>query len=513
MKISTLHHDVDTLQQMLEQQQHQNKVLQTHNMQLQKQLAQLLQQNKVLHEQISQMQYQLNQLLRQQFGQKSEKKALNQNKCTNQSDKQKNTTSEHAEKNQARRKPLPLSLERESIEYTLAYDKRRCPGCSKTRTKFSEATYEQLEYVPARLKVIKHIRFKYCCNDCQGHCVEASMPNQPIDKGIPGPKLLTEVLISKYQDHLPLYRQEQRFKRYGMELSRKTLCDWVASSAFLLGAIVDYMKKELLRSVKIHTDDTTIPVQAKNKTQTCRLWVYLTNTSQGPPICIYDYSQRRSQNYPKKFLSGYRGYIQADAYPGYDKLYVDGKMIEVGCMSHCRRKFDEIVHQENSHPRTHRIISLIAELYGIEKQCHEMRIQDKYYYRRHYSKPALKKLYYYLVRSKSKILPQSALGKAIAYALNHWRALCNYLRHGELSIDNNAAERAIKPVVIGRKNYLFAGSHKGAENAAIIYSLIETCKMNNINTAQYFADVLAKIPNYKSNQIADLVPYHWANKN
>ena len=309
---------------------------------------------------------------------------------------------------------------------------------------------------------------------------------------------------------MPLYRQEKRYERLGYPLSRSTLCDWVMACAQRLSPIVEAMQQDMLvRSPKIHSDDTVIPVLEKNKTRNSRLWVYIGGGGHAPPCVIYRYSKTRSGREPQKVLSNYQGYLQADAYAGYDGCYQSGNIIEVGCMAHARRKFIDtlkIVEKDNV---AQSAIEHIAELYGIEKNAKHMSDIKRYYYRRRYAKPRLKRFYRWLCVQKEHAPPKSPLGKAIHYMLNHWQALNNYLRDGVLAIDNNIAERAMKTVVLGRKNYLFAGSAQGAEHAAVIYSLIESCKAVKINTFDYLTDVLSRLPSTRHSDIASLFPYNW----
>jgi len=306
---------------------------------------------------------------------------------------------------------------------------------------------------------------------------------------------------------LPLYRQQQRWARLGAPLSRSTLCDWVSDCAFLFELIVDQMAMDLLQRKKIHTDDTTLPILAKIKTHTGRLWIYLADGDNQSAIAVYTYTPTRAQTGPQLFLKDYQGYLQADAYPGYDKLYDAGYIIEVACWAHARRKFHDIVCATGQPGLADKAIDFMGELYGIEAHIKAMSFYCKKYYRRHYAKPILKKLHRWLKGSEKKTLPQSAIGKAITYSLNQWRALNHYLREGYLEIDNSRAERAMKPPVIGRKNFLFCGSHKGGERAATIYSLIETCKLNKINTFHYFYDVLIRIAPTPASKVSELVPY------
>ena len=315
--------------------------------------------------------------------------------------------------------------------------------------------------------------------------------------------------MSKYGDHLPLYRQQQRWLRCGMDLPRSTLCDWVQQSAEILSPLVAVMKEDLLLLHSLHTDDTTVPVQAKTKTHTGRLWVYVSGRNQPLNCTIYDYTSSRSQQGPQDFLQNYKGYLHADAYPGYDKLYETGDIIECACWAHARRKFYDITQSVKSPSLADEALAFNGKLYAIEHETKSMESIKRYYYRRRHSKPLLKKFKRWLYRRRKNTLPKSPIAKAIAYTCNHWRALNNFLGFADACLDNNTAERAIKPLVIGRKNWLFAGSHRGAKNAAVLYSLIETCKQNKINPADFLADVLQRLPTHLMKNIRVLLPYHW----
>jgi transposase len=467
---------------------------------------QQLEQNKQLQILIQQLQQQIEQLLRAQFGKKSER----QRKAP----KDKSIVSaEKADKQDSSPRTLPESLERKKFAYDIAEGKKHCKECELPLTQIKSLTTEQLSYQPGRLFVKKHVRYRYACRRCSQTIVTASMPNQPIERGLADANLLAQVIIDKYQDHLPLYRQEGRWQRQGFSLPRSTLCDWVMSCAALLKPLMDEMKADVLRAKKIHSDDTPVPVLAKNKTHQGRLWVYVGGGGNASPVAvIYDYTETRSSKGPVNFLQSYRGFLQADAYAGYDVLYQDNHIIEVGCMAHARRKFFDAFEcgdKHSTHSLSQHAIDFIGKLYHLERCAKSMTPLQRYYYRRRYAKPILQRFKRWLNITQHQAFPKSLLGKAITYTLNHWRALTHYCRDGVLDIDNNVAERAIKPLVIGRKNYLFAGSHDGARAAAVLYSLIETCKLFNVNTYDYLSDVLARLPNTLNKDIRQLLPYCW----
>ena len=463
---------------------------------------------------INQLRHQLEKLQRLLFGQKSERSSRSSSAETQSASKSKAEPSDTSDETQTKkngRRKFPETLERVRIEHDLPKDLQVCTNCQSALHRMGEVISEQLDFIPAKLYVKQHVRYKYACRCCQSMVVTAEMAEQPIAKGMAGSGLLACLLIDKYEDALPLYRQEQRWKRLGYEITRSTLCDWVSQCAQRLAPIVEAMKEKcLLLSPKIHSDDTIVPVLAEKKTHKGRLWVYAGGTSQVPACVIYQYSPTRKQEVPFEFLKTYQGFLQADAYAGYDKCYESKAIIEVGCWAHARRKFADVADSMGEPSLASWMIERIGKLYGIERQIKPFTYEQRYYCRRKYAKPILRKaIYPWLKKYQRCVLPKSPLGQAIQYCLNHWQALNNYLRAGYLDIDNNLAERLIKPVVIGRKNYLFAGSDQGAENAAVIYSLIQTCKLLDVHTFDYLRDVLEKLPTTLMKNIADLFPQNY----
>lgn len=462
-----------------------------------------------LLQQVGNLQAQLENLLRILYGKKSEKKPPVAKASNNDETNVDSNAQSNKPKNKPFRKKLPEDLPRENIRYELTDSELTCTLCHSTCKKIGEEVSEQLEIVPAKLFVKKLIRYKYGCKN--GCCVKiAPMPIQPIPKGIPGPGLLAEVAINKYQDSLPLYRQAQRFNRHGIDIPESTLCDWVSQTAQLLSPLVKLMHQDQLRESKLHTDDTPVPVLASGKTKKGRLWVYVSDQNNAHPCTVYDYSATREQAVPQKYLKGYKGYLQADAFPGYDILFKSGEVIEVGCMAHVRRKFFEIAEIAGPNTLADEAINLIGKIYAIEDKCRHIGHKKRYYYRKKYLRPVYRKLQRWLVLKQKRVIPNIPLYKAISYALNHWRALQNVFADGRLEVDNNLAERAMRIVAIGRKNWLFAGNDKGGHNAAIYYSLLESAKQNGLNTFEYLSDIIAKIPNTSIGELSKLLPYHYS---
>jgi len=400
------------------------------------------------------------------------------------------------------RVPLPAALPR--VPEYLDPDPRlienmRCIG---------EDITEILEYIPAGFYVRQIIRRKYAPCGGQGSVVMAPLPALPIEKGRPGPGVLAYVITSKYGDHLPLYRLEQIFARHGLQIPRTTQWDWVRDSADLLEAIALAMKRRILASGQLFTDDTYIPIQDKSRTQVREgyLWPYIDRAHN----VYFDYTTTRSHEGPERMLQGYRGYIQADAFHGYDNLYGEGKATEVGCWGHARRKFDEA--KQTDPLRANQMLALIAQLYVVEDQAQaEHRdAEGVKALRQEFSKPILDDQIKPLLDAwSSEVLPKSPIGKAVTYALNQWEALNRYLEDGILWIDNSLSERIIKLVALGRKNWLFSGSDEGARRAAILYSLIASCKLCGIDPFVYLRDVLERVNTHPANRIDELTPPQW----
>jgi transposase len=371
-----------------------------------------------------------------------------------------------------------------------------------------EDVTEILEYIPAGFYVRQIIRRKYAPHGGQGSVVMAPLPALPIEKGRPGPGVLAYIITSKYCEHLPLYRLEQIFARHGLQIPRTTQCDWVRDGANLLEAIALAMKRLILASGHLFTDDTYIPIQDRSRTQVREgyLWPYLDRANH----VYFDYTTTRSHEGPERMLQGYRGYIQADAFHGYDHLYGKGKATEVGCWGHARRKFDEA--KQTDPLRANQMLALIAQLYVIEDQAQaEHRDAERIKaLRQQFSQPILEAQIKPLLDAWStEVLPKSPIGKAVTYALNQWEALNRYLENGILCLDNSPSERVIKLVALGRKNWLFSGSDEGARWAAILYSLIASCKLCGIDPFLYLRDVLERINTHPANRIEELTPPQW----
>jgi len=407
------------------------------------------------------------------------------------------------------RKPLPEDLPREVVNHLPAHS--CCPDCGGALRQFGEDVSEQLERIPASFKVIRHVRPKFACAGCES-VVEAPAPVRPIDRGLPGPGLLAHLLVSKYGDHLPLYRQSQIYAREGVDLDRSTLAGWVGAASQLLTPLVDAIKKHVLTASKIHADDTPVPVLApgNGKTRTGRLWTYVRDDRPAglstAPAVWFAYSEDRKGEHPRRHLKDFKGALQADAYSGFHHLYGDGAIYEVACWAHTRRKFHDI-HVAHASPTTTEALARIGTLYSIEEQIRGKPAGLRCSVRQTRSRPLLDELRQWMKKTLRSLSTKSETAGAIRYALSHWRALTRYVDDGLLEIDNNSAERALRAIAIGRKNYLFMGADSGGQRAASLYSIIGTAKLNGLDPAFYLRTVLATIAEHPINRIEQLLPW------
>lgn len=425
-----------------------------------------------------------------------------------------------------RRKPgrpaLPKDLPRVRVEYELT-DAEKAPFDELER--IGEELSETLDYIPAKLQVIEHVRAKYAATrktDGGRTVVTAAMPPAPLPKSNASPNLLSHLLVSKYADHLPLNRIEGIFRRQSVELSRSTLCDWVLGSTEALSVLYEALKSHVLGAPKIHADDTLMPLceQGRGRVVQARLWAYLGAGSrpdeQGswiehPAAVYYEFTDDRRGEHVVRMLGRYSGYLQADAYSGFNALYSGGRIIEAGCWAHARRKFFDIAQAAPKDTRTtaHEALDWIGRLYAIEAEIRDKRPDEKQRLRQEQSIPVLTDLRAWLEGTLRTVLPRSPTAGAIGYALSNWSALNRYVESGILDIDNNACERAMRPVALGRKNWLFAGSDRGGRAAAVAFSLIQTCKLHGVEPFAYLADVLRRLPSHSINRVAELLPFRW----
>jgi transposase len=383
---------------------------------------------------------------------------------------------------------------------------KHCAACQQDLRPIGEESSERYEYIPAQVTVIEDVCKKYACA-CTVRT--ATKPPQPIEKSTAGASLLAQVVVAKCADHLPLNRQEQIFERHGVDISRKTMGGWLAQCADLLKPLYASAKEVLFQSKVIGTDDTSVKVLDEKLpfARTGRIWPYYGD--QDHPVILYDYTATRERAGPEEFLKGYRGYLQADAYGGYDAFFKDPArgLIEVGCWAHARRYFHKAL--ESDQPHMGPPLLLIAQLYRVEKEARPLSAEDRLRLRQLQSKPVLDKLCNYLLEIQAEVLPKSPAGRAVRYTLKNWTALTRYCEDGDLSIDNNATERAIRGVAIGRNNWVFFGSDRAGTTAAVLRSFVASCQRIGVDPFAWLSDILSRIAAHPITRIAELLPHNW----
>jgi transposase len=423
---------------------------------------------------------------------------------------------------------LPAHLPRETRHYrpettTAHLDSTAqpcgCTACGGRLRQIGQDVSEQLEYVPARFKVIRHVRPKLACVSCQT-IFQAEAPSRPIARGMAGPGLLAHVMVSKYCDHTPLYRQSGIYAREGVHIDRSTMAGWVDQGDALLDPLVAALGRYALAGQKVHADDTPVKVldPGRGRTKTGRLWVYVRDdrpaASRDAPAVWFRYSPDRKGEHPQRHLNSFRGTLQADAYGGWGKLYESGRIQEAACWAHARRPFWDLHLSLGRAPGTlaEQALQRIAALYKIEADIRGQPPEERRRQRQARAGPLLKGLHAWLSSMVGRVSTKSELAAAIGYSLTRWQALTRYLEDGRIEIDNNAAERALRGVSLGRKNYLFMGSDAGGDRAAAIYSLVETAKLNGLDPQGYLREVLGRIADHPINRIDELLPWNIAGR-
>ena len=408
------------------------------------------------------------------------------------------------------RQPLPAHLPRREVEHRPAGC--TCVECGGVLRQVGTDVSEVLDYIPGRFEVIRHVRPAFSCRACETMC-QAPMPSLPIERGRPSPALLAHVLVAKYADHLPLYRQSEIYAREGVDLQRATLADWVGKSAALMRPLLDALGRHVMSAERLHADDTPVPVLAPGagRTRTGRLWTYVRDdrpfAGMAYPAALYRYTPDRRGEHPRAHLAGFRGILQADGYAGFAELYSRGGIVEAACWAHARRKLHD-VHAATKSPLAREALERIAAIYAIERAIRGKPPDERRQARQTSSAPLIQELRDWFAATLRRIPGKGALAAAIRYSLTRWDALTLPLRDGRACLDNNSAERAIRPVALGRKNYLFAGSDSGGERAAAIYSLITTAKLNGRDPEAYLRDVLTRIADHPVNRVAELLPWN-----
>jgi transposase len=420
------------------------------------------------------------------------------------------------------RAALPDDLPRERREYDLSEAEKAEFDSIK---RIGEEISSSIEYTPARVIVLEHARAKYACiKDGESTIRTAYAQPSPLPKSNAGASLLAQILTATFADHLPLNRQEGIFRRHGVNLHRSTLCEYKLGAGELLAVLRAPLIAHVLAAPRVHSDDTTLPLLEKGRgsTRTARLWGYLgAGSRQAPdgtwaehaPAAVFEFTESREALHPLRFLKGYSGYLQVDAYSGYEAVFKTGRVIEVGCLAHSRRRFFEIAKTQKTPGLAAEAIAWFAKLYEIESRIKEEPPDKKLQLRQQESVPLLSQFKRWLDGHYGTLLPQGPLGQAFGYAIRQWQALTRYTESGILMPDNNLLERQMRPIAMGRKAYLFAASGRGGEVAATMYSLVATCKMNQVEPFAYLKDVLGRIRSHRVDRLSELLPFNWSPAN
>jgi transposase len=476
---------------------------------------------------IEKLEHQIAQLRHERFGQSSERRALldqlelqlfelkedqAQAEAATPIDEPPSQAVQAFTRRKPARRPLPEHLPRERVVYPMP---ATCPCCGGALHKLGEDVTETLELVPRQWKVIQHVREKHSCRSCE-KITQPPAPSHPIARGRAGPGLLAHVLFAKYGLHLPLTRQSATYAREGIELDVSTLADWVGASAATLMPLVEAVHGHVFAAERLHADDTTVPVLDVGRTRTGRLWTYVRDdrpfSGADPPAAAYFYSPDRRGEHPETHLASWAGLMQADAYAGYDRLYAAGRrpgpIVEAACWAHARRKFFDLA-RLNKAPIAIEAVARIDALFAIERDINGLPYDERRQVRHEHSRPRVEALGTWLREQHARLSPNNQVAKAIAYSLNAWDALMRFLDDGHLCMTNNAAERALRCIAVGRNNWTFAGSDAGGRRAAAIYTLIETAKLNDVDPQAWLTDVLARLQDHPAKRIAELLPWNW----
>lgn len=494
----------------------------------QAQIDTLMGELKIAHLTIDKLKIELSYLRRMQFGRSSEKldhagqlelmdSALAPLPAANDSAASNVTPLAGRKKDKSKTRPglrdLPAHLPRQTVVHN-PEGGCNCVACGKGLRVIGQDVSEVLDYEPGNFLVIRHVRPKLACGNCHS-ITQAVAPTRPVERALAGAGLMAHVLVSKYADHTPLYRQNQIFARDGVELAVSTLSDIVGGAAWLLTPLAQAMGRYVLSGAKIHGDDTPIRVLggARNKAKTGRLWVYVRDDrasgDTAPPAVWFQYSADRKGEHPRRHLRDFQGILQADAFGGYDRLFQDGRIVEAACWSHARRKFYDIHEQQHKLAGTlaHEALQRIAAIFAIEADIQGQSPEQRAQQRRRRTRPILDELQCWMTSTLAQVSAKSPMALAIGYSVSNWQALTRFADDGRMEAHNNIAERALRGVAIGRKNYLHLGSDGGGERAAVVYSLLGTAKLNGLNPRAYLRHVLERIAEHPSNRIDELLPW------
>jgi transposase len=490
------------------------------NEQLQADKQAVVQKNEQLTARVLSLQEQLNLALARRYAASSEKLSPDQIRLFDEAEVETETAAltedetvtvpEHTRQKRGRKK-LPEALPRVEVIHDLPDNERVCPHDGNPLAEIGEVTSEQLDIIPAKIQVIRHVRKQYACS-C-GQCIKtAALPPQPIPKSLASPGLLAHITVSKYQDALPLYRQETILKRIGVDLPRATLANWMIQAGTLIQPLINLLRDRLLAYDILQMDETPVQV-LKEPGKTAQSKSYLWLQRGGPPdqtVVLYDYDPSHSAEVPKRLLDGFKGYLQTDGYDGYNAVVAVNGLTHIGCMAHARRRFSDAVKAQGKNKQrgnAHRGLALIRKLYRVEKQARKFTPEARHDHRQRHARPVFDELRTWLDEALPQVPPQSATGNALNYLHNEWDKLIRYLDDGRLKIDNNGAENAIRPFVIGRKNWLFSASVKGVKASANLYSLIETAKANGLEPYAYLRHLFTELPKAETVEaIEALVP-------
>lgn len=491
-----------------------------------KNTADLQKENDLLREQLAQeksvnaaLKEKIEQLLNQRFKPSSEKISPDQLGLFNEaeelvseeeSENSKTTTVKSHERKARPRVSIPEHYPREEIVHDISETEKVCPKDGTDLKVIGSEVHEQLDIIPAKIKVIRHVRLKYACPCCDQHIITAQKPKQPIEKSIASPGLLAFVATQKYADALPLYRQSDMFKRIGITLDRTNLAHWMIKCGGVVQPLINLLTEHIQQQSLIHMDETTLQVLDElGKPAQSKSYVWLMATFGAQPACVYHYRDNRSQAVPLELLSNTSKTLMVDGYEGYQKACDTHSIKRLGCMAHARRKFVEAQKLQKKTGKADQAIAFIQKLYAIERQIKDQPPGERYRIRQQKSVPIIEKLKAWKDKSLATVMRESALGKALTYLHNQWDRLVGYVEDGHYPIDNNAAERAIRPFTIGRKNWLFSKSQAGAKASANLYSVIETAKANHLNIYDYLTLIFKELPNAQSvEDVEKLLPWN-----